>query len=233
MTTKRPSAGTTAQIPLDLALEPRFGREDFLVGPSNEAAFEFVELWPQWPGQTLLLVGSEGCGKSHLAAIWAARSGARTLAARSLEKADPVALVQSGAVVVEDADHGHFSEPALFHLLNLVRETGAWAILTARTPPDRWNVRIADLLSRLRLAPTVMIEPPDDALLRALIVKQFVDRQIVIDTSIVEFLIPRIERSFAGVGRIVEALDREALVRGRRITRAIAAAVVEKMADEG
>lgn len=233
MTIRRPSSRTTAQIPLDLTLEPRFGREDFLVGPSNEAAFDFVELWPNWPGHTLLLIGPQGSGKSHLAAIWAARSGASTLSASALEKADPVALARSGAVVIEDSDRGPFAEAALFHLINLIREHGAWAVLTARTVPDRWNLRTADLLSRLRLAPAVTIDSPDDALLRALIVKQFVDRQIVIDTSIVEYLLPRMERSFAGVARTVEALDREALARGRRITRAIAAEVVGKLGEEG
>lgn len=233
MTMRRPLSRPTAQIPLDLTLEPRFGREDFLVGPSNEAAFEFVELWPNWPGQVLLLVGPEGSGKSHLAAIWAARSGARTLAAGALESADPVALAQSGAIVLEDADRQPFSEAALFHLLNLIRETGAWAVLTTRSGPDRWNLRTPDLLSRLRLAPATSIDPPDDALLRALIVKQFVDRQIIVDAGLIEYLLPRIERSFAGVARVVDTLDREGLAQGRRITRAIAAEVIGKLGGEG
>ena len=229
---RRPNNTPAAQIPLDLTLEPRFGREDFLVGSPNEAAFEFIEVWPQWPGNMLVITGPEGSGKSHLAAIWAAQTGARTLSARVLDHADPVALAGAGAVVIEDADRGELPETTLFHLINLMREGGAYLVLTARSAPESWGVQTPDLLSRLRLAHVVSIAAPDDAMLRAVIVKHFVDRQIVVDTNVVEYLLPRIERSFAGAAAVVEALDREGLALGRRITRAIAARVVERLAKE-
>ena len=217
-----------AQLPLDLPVEPRFGREDFLVGPSNETAYDLIELWPAWPDRFLLLVGPEGSGKSHLAAIWAAATGARTLAARSLPQADPVALAQAGHIVLEDLDRGALDETQLFHLMNLVREREAFLVMTARSKPEFWGIATPDLMSRLRLAPLAEISAPDDALLRALIVKLFLDRQIIVDTSIIEFLLARIERSFAGVARIVAALDTEALALGRRITRAVAARVLDR-----
>lgn len=229
----RRTAPSPAQLPLELPLEPRFGREDFLVGPSNERAYALVDLWPDWPDRFLILTGPQGAGKSHLAAIWAAQSGARVLAARSLSTADPPALAAAGAVVLEDADCTALAEPALFHLINLIRERQGHLLVTARTAPDFWRIATPDLLSRLRLATRLEIEPPDDALLRALIVKQFLDRQIVIDTGVVEYLLTRMERSFVGAQRIVEALDREALALGRRITKPVAAAVLERFASPG
>ncbi len=220
---------TPRQLTLDLPLEPRFGREDFLVSPSNERAWEMFERWPEWPGRVALLVGPTGAGKSHLAAIWAARAGARVLAARALPLADLQGLAHSGAILLEDADAARGIEKELFHLLNLAGECGAWLVITARNWPDAWGVQTKDLLSRLRLAPAIEISEPDDALVGAVLVKLFADKQLVIDTSVVEYLKVRIERSLDAARRIVDALDREALARGRPVTRPMAGEVLRRI----
>jgi chromosomal replication initiation ATPase DnaA len=214
------------QLPLDLALDPRFGREDFLVGTSNEAAFEAIERWPEWPAPVLMLVGPEGSGKSHLAAIWAQVSRADTLSARYLGRRSPASFATCKALVLEDADVDGLAEASLFHLMNIFRDSGAALLITARRRPDLWGLATPDLLSRLRLAPVAEIHPPDDALLRALIVKLFIDRQLIVDTNVVEYVLARIERSFAAVAATVDALDREALALGRRVTRPVAAQVL-------
>lgn len=230
----RPPKKTQArQLSLDLMVKPRFGLEDFLVGPSNETAYEMVAVWPDWPDRFLILAGPEGSGKSHLAAIWAEESSATTVPAGEFNQHDPAQLVDCRNLVIEDVDGTAIDETRLFHLMNLVREREAHLLMTARAKPDAWGIRTPDLLSRLRLAPFAEIAPPDDALLRALIVKQFLDRQIIIDTSVVEYVLARIERSFAGVARIVAALDAEALSLGRRITRAVAAKVLERLDESG
>ena len=217
------------QLPLDLPVEPRFGREDFLVSASNEAAYTAVESWPDWPGPTLALVGPPGSGKSHLGAIWAARARARMVAAAALERSDPAALVEAGAVLVEDGDCvSAAGEAAFFHLLNLARERGAFVLVTANAAPDLWGVRTRDLLSRLRLALMVEIGAPDDALIRAVLVKLFLDRQLTVDTGVIDYLALRMERSFSAARDLVATLDREALAQGRRITRAMAGEVLAR-----
>jgi chromosomal replication initiation ATPase DnaA len=214
------------QLPLELALEPRFGQEDFLVSQSNADAYATIEAWPEWPSRTLVLCGPAASGKSHLAAIWAARAAARQLSARSLGKADVPALVSSNAVAVEDIDRAGQDEAALFHLVNLAQEKGAFLLLTAARPPSELAIVTPDLISRLRRMPLVSIAPPDDALIRALLVKLFVDRQLVVDTALLEYLVLRIERSFTGVRSTVEKLDRETLARGKRLTRPVAAKIL-------
>lgn len=216
------------QLALDLRLDPRFDAEDFLVSPSNERAYAYIERWPDWPDTVLRLVGPRGSGKSHLAAIWAARAHAWTIDASDLVGERVPHLVSNGALVIEDADRAERDEPVLFHLLNLARERGCSVLLTSAAPLEQWSLRTPDLLSRLRLAPTVVIDPPDDALLKSVLVKLFVDRQLVVDTSVVDYLALRIERSLARAGDIVAALDREALSRGRRITRPMAAEILGK-----
>ena len=214
------------QLAFDLPLDPRFGAEDFLVSPSNEQAYGLIESWPDWPDTILLLVGPRGSGKSHLASIWATNARAWTIDASGITQDKVPHLVSNGALAIEDMDRGERDEAALFHLLNLARERKASLLITSETPPDRWSLRTPDLLSRLRLAPSVSLEAPDDALLKAVLVKLFVDRQLVVDTSVVDYIALRIERSLAKASELVALLDREALSRGRRVSRAIAAEIL-------
>jgi len=217
-----PSVRRTGQLALTLEHAERFGREDFLEGPSNAAALALVERWPDWPDRIMVLVGPEGSGKSHLATVWAAAAGARMVAAAALAEPDLPDLV-TGPLVVEDLAAGNFDERVLFHLVNLARQDRAFVLLTARTPPAGWPFAVKDLASRLRALPVVVLAPPDDALLRAVIVKLFADRQIAVDESLVNYLATRIERSFAAARAAVVALDREALRQQRPMTRALAA----------
>jgi chromosomal replication initiation ATPase DnaA len=199
-------------------------RDNFLEGPANEAGLTLIESWPDWPNRIMLLTGPEGSGKSHLAAIWAEQAGARSTSAHTLTAASvPGALAATGALVVEDLKPAQFDERAMFHLLNLAREDGACVLITARVPPAAFEVELRDLRSRLRALPTVSLLPPDDLLLRGLIVKFCADRQMSIDETVVSYLATRIERSYAAARQAVSLLDAEALRLGRPVTRALAA----------
>ena len=209
------------QLALALDHPESFAREDFLSGPSNAAALALIETWPGWPHRSVILIGPEGSGKSHLAAIWARAAGARLLAARALEESMVPAALATGALVVEDVVFGSIDERALFHLLNLAREDEAFVLLTGRSAP--FNVAIRDLASRLRALPVVAMAPPDDALLRAVLVKLFADRQLAVDEGVIGYLATRIERSFAAARRLVARLDDEAMRQQRPLTRAFAA----------
>ena len=216
------------QLPLALGFSEKFGREDFLPGPSNAAALALIERWPDWPALTVALIGPEGSGKSHLAAIWAKTAGARSIAGHAIMPATVPTALATGALVIEDLREGACEDAALFHLLNLAREQGDFVLITARTPPSAWSIRLRDLASRLRALPTVTLEAPDDALLRAVMVKLFADRQLAVDEGLIGYLATRIERSFAAARAIVAELDREALRQKREVNRTLA---VELMRD--
>ncbi len=221
------------QLPLDLPVTARYGPEDFLVSDCNERAYRFLETWPNWPDPVCVLTGPPGSGKTHLAAIFAKASGGIMLEAAEIGVAQVPALAGWPSVVIENADREPRSEPALFHLLNLARQGETSVLVTGTGPLAAWNIVTPDLVSRLRLATTLSIDPPDDNLLRALLVKMFVDRQLVVDTHVLDFLARRIERSFAACRLTVEALDREALALGRRITRPVAAEVLRRIGFAG
>ena len=230
---KRRAAPSARQLALDLPTRPCFGREDFLVSPSNEQAWTMIEAWPQWPGVLTVLCGPAGAGKSHLGAIWADRARASVARAADLRLDRLEALAAGNAVLLEDAGPGALAERELFHLINLLKGQAGAILITAREPPGAWGVTIADLLSRLRLAPVVSIAEPDDALVRAVLVKLFLDRQLTVDTSVIEFLALRIERSLGAAREIVDRLDREALSRGRAVTRPMAAEVLRQIEATG
>ena len=198
-------------------------RDNFLGGPANAAGLALIDSWPEWPNRIMLLVGPEGSGKSHLAAIWAEQAGARSTTAHALTAAAVPGALATGALVVEDLRSSDFDDRALFHLMNLAREDGAFVLVTAREPPSAFQIELRDLRSRLRAIPAVSLLPPDDQLFRALIVKFCADRQLAVDETVVSYLATRIERSYAAARRAVERLDAEALRLGRPVSRALAA----------
>jgi chromosomal replication initiation ATPase DnaA len=211
------------QLALALDHSVSFAREDFLSGPSNIAALTLIERWPDWPDRIVALVGPEGSGKSHLAAIWAEAAGARVLSANFLSIADVPASLATGALVVEDLEAADLDEQALFHLINLAREESAYVLLTGRLAVAGFPIAIRDLASRLRALPAIMLAPPDDTLLRSLLVKLAADRQLAVDESLVNYLVRRIERSFAAAHAAMQKLDHESMRQHRPVTRALAA----------
>jgi len=222
-----PEAGAR-QLALDLPHVESFRRDDFLASPSNEAALALVDSWPAWPDRIAAIIGPAGAGKSHLAAIWAERAGARIVDAASLVKAEVPRALATGALLLEDLAPQRVDEAALFHLLNLAREETAYVLITAKKRLDLEGYALADLASRLRAVPVVQLAPPDDALIAAVLVKLFADRQIMADEETVAFLTTRIERSLAAVRAVAARLDAASLSRGRRLTRSLAAEVLRE-----
>jgi len=187
------------QLAFALPHAESFTRDDFLEGPANAAGLALVDGWPDWPNRIMLLIGPEGSGKSHLAAIWAEQAGARATSAHALTATAVPGALATGALVVEDLKPSDVDERALFHLLNLAREDGAFVLITARTPPSAFQIELRDLRSRLRAVPTVSLLPPDDHLCRALIVKFCADRQLAVDEAVVSYLATRDRTLLRGI----------------------------------
>lgn len=222
----------TPQLVLALDHRPSHHAEDFVVTPSNHAAVAWIERYPDWPAPLLALSGPAGSGKSHLLQVWRARAAARVLDPRALEASGlPRVLGEARAVALDLGAPGAAGpdERALFHLYNLMAERRGHILLAAREAPSRWRIALADLRSRLLAAPSVAIEPPDDALLAAVLGKLIADRQLRAEPGVIAYIARRMERSLESAGRIVEALDREALARRRALGVALARDVLDGM----
>lgn len=218
------------QLALDLPHDAASGAGDFMIGASNRAAAELVESWPTWPHPAALIAGPPASGKSHLAAVFAARSGAPVVPAGTLTEETVVLFSRPDvvALVVEDIDRGIASDRILFHLLNHARETGRHLLLTSATPPGEMDVALPDLRSRLRALPVIAIAEPDDALLSAVLVKLFADRQLAIEPAVLSHMLRHMDRSFAVARAVVARIDMLALEEQRRVTRPLVGRVLSE-----
>ena len=217
------------QLAFDLPARDGMTRAEFFVSPANALALAALDGWQGWPGGKMLLLGPPGAGKTHLAQIWVAETGAALVPAADLAGADIPGLAAAGRVAVEDAASvagNPQAEAALFHLHNLLAQTGGALLLTAETPPRDWGLRLPDLLSRVQAAPVTRIEAPDDALLSAVLVKLFADRQLAVAPNLIPYLVARMPRSVGAARALVAALDAAALAEGRPVTRSLAAGLL-------
>ena len=224
----RPMPSTPEQLVFELPHRAAMGREDFLVSDSNAAAVALVYRWPDWPVVAAVLVGPKGSGKTHLANVWLLRSAAAVFDASQISREDVPAIASAGAAIIEDVQY-LTDEAALFHPLNLVREQRLQILMTTNIAPGDLSVSLPDLMSRLKALPVASIEAPDDALLRAVLVKLFADRQLSVEPHVIDYVLVRMERSLAAAERLVAEADRKALVLQRRVTRAVAAAALDKL----
>ncbi len=220
-----------AQLALELSLPTSFERGDFLPAPSNVAALAAIDRWPDWPDRVLLLIGPPGSGKSHLAAIWARRAGALKASPQDLPSLQLLSAEKPPALLVDGLDLVS-DETALFHLLNFASENDAFLLMTARRSPRGDIVQLPGLLSRLRRAPAIEIGPPDDDLFRAVLEKLFRDRQLIVEPALIDYVALRLERSLGAARSFVDALDREALARGARVTRTLAGELLQRLRGE-
>ncbi len=216
-----------AQLTFDLPVRPALGREDFFVSPANALAVATLDQPDLWPNGKLLLIGPEGAGKTHLAMVFAARTGAQVIEAGDLAAAD---LPEAAALVIENADTAAGdpdAETALFHLHNHMTGRGGLLLLTAARAPRDWGLTLPDLQSRMEATATATLLPPDDALLGAVLVKLFADRQLQVAPGFIRWLVRRIDRSFATARAVVAALDAAALATKRPINSTLAATLLD------
>lgn len=221
------------QLTFSLPAKEALGREDYFVSDANHLAVAAVENWAEWPLRKLVLVGPAASGKTHLAQVWAGEVGARVLAAGALDT-DPTGLA-TGPMVIEDIDTiagDRAAETTLFHLHNLMQSEGHPLLMTSSKAPGRLRFGLADVQSRMEGTSLATLDAPDDALLMALVMKMFADRQIALPPDVLAYAMPRLERSFGAARAFVEGVDGRALAEQRPIGKGLARDVLAEMGQE-
>jgi chromosomal replication initiation ATPase DnaA len=216
------------QLLLDLPHRVASGRNDFLVTPSNAAAVALIDQWPKWPAYGAIIEGPEGCGKSHLVEVWREISGGAVTAATKIDVEGVPNLLETGAAAIEDIHLSGAQERGLFHALNLAKQESKFILLTSRFPNKHLHFKIPDLASRIQALPTVQILPPDDALLRGVLVKLFADCQLSVDEGLINYVLMRMPRSLGAARNLVSEIDRLALTERADVTKPLIARVLAK-----
>ena len=218
------------QMVLDLPLRTAQGRDDFLVTQSNRAAVEVIDRYPDWPTYAMAITGPAGAGKSHLLEVWRRLSGASLVQAAEISEATVPALMATGALAIDNAPGEELDERGLFHLLNVARQQGGRVLIASSSAPVTWNSKLPDLASRLKALPVAELGPPDDDLLRGVLVKHFADRQLAVDATVIAYLLVRMPRSLDAARALVAAIDGRALQEKAEITRSFVARVLQDFA---
>jgi len=220
------------QLPLDLGHSPATRRDDLIESSANITAINMIDSWPNWPGNVTILAGPIGSGKSHIGAVWAEMADAKIYDAALLKSQFEQAIGDASSgrnVLIEDLGSMAIDETSLFHMLNSLRETSGFLLITSRSWPKEWAINLPDLKSRLFAAQLVELEEPDDMLIKEVMTKLFFDRQLKVEPHVIEYCVLRMERSLDSAARLVRAMDQEALARKSLITRATASTALERL----
>ena len=214
------------QLPFDFDHRPSLSGDDFLVAPSNNEAVAWLDKWPDWRAPFLIIFGPPGCGKTHLAHVFMAKSGALQLTPAMISDAGLPSLLSSSENFVMDGDSA-FDQESLFHIYNDLASRSGHMLITATVPPNDWDIELADLASRLKAAPAVGIGMPEDDLIQAVLVKLFSDRQVRVESGVIDYVMKRMERSLDAARQFVELADKAALVEKKGITLPLARQVLD------
>lgn len=192
--------------------------EDFVRGNANEAALALIERWPDWPYSLVVVHGPTGCGKTHLAHVFAARSRALFIPPRRVGSIPADQLLAGQHSWVLDGLEQVADAAALAQLINHVRARGDYLLMTAQRPPSQLDIPLKDLQSRLAALPEVALGLPDDALLTGVLAKAFADRQLRVTPAVLRYAVARLERSFAAAQAFAAKVDEASLAQGRAVT---------------
>ncbi|MBD5405446.1 hypothetical protein HDR59_02755 [bacterium] len=222
------------QLPLMLEHRRLLGREDFLVSPCNIEAVEWIDLYPEWYGnQGIVVVGDKSAGKTHLSWLFSEKSNAKVYNMSEIREeifSDIVPI--NSALVIDDIDLGigdYELEESLFHIINYAMECNTKLFFTTTVVLTSLDFQLIDLKTRLLSFPVATIYTPDDDLLKALLVKQFMERGIVVDADVVEYIIKHIERNASSVKYLVERADLLSVSEKKKITIPFIKKIIEEM----
>ncbi len=217
------------QLSFSLPKKETLDRDNYFVSQANQGAVSLIEDWINWPSRKLILVGSEGSGKTHLGHLWASEVGATIINATTLME-QQVSELSKAPVLVEDINEIQRNQPVeivLFHLHNLLYSEGHSLLMTSQILPGRLSFSLEDLQSRIEASTIAKLHPVDDDLLGAILIKMFADRQIHFSDKLLTYVLSRVERSYTAAKLFVEEVDSKAMAESRVIGKKLVRDILE------
>jgi len=217
------------QLSFSLPKKETLDRDNYFVSQANQSAVSLIEGWINWPSRKLILVGSEGSGKTHLGHLWAGEVGATIISATTLME-QQISELSKAPVLVEDINEIQRNQPVeivLFHLHNLLYSEGHSLLMTSQILPGRLSFSLEDLQSRIEASTIAKLHPVDDDLLGAILIKMFADRQIYFSDKLLNYVLSRVERSYTAAKLFVDEVDSKAMAESRVIGKKLVRDILE------
>jgi len=211
------NSSVNQQLILNLRSLPSMGRNDYFVSEVNKEAVSWLDSWPNWTTFGFIVCGPLGSGKSHLAQVLKTLSHGDIIEAKDISSKNIDQLSEKKCLIIENLE-SLTSETLLFHLYNMLLENKNNLMLTSKFNMSQINFELPDLKSRLLSMPQVNIDFPDDRLLKNLLIKQFLDKGILVEMDVIDYLIKRIDRSFEAISKLVAKIDFKSLEKAKKIT---------------
>ena len=204
------------QLLLNFEYKQNFKDEDFYVNASNYYAFKLINSWPKWEKNFVNIYGAKYSGKTHLTNIFLKKFKGIKIKANSFENKNLNEIKIYENIILDNFDQ-NIDEYLIYSLFNIIDQDNKYLIINSLTPINEMNFKLDDLKSRTKNCLVAKIDKPDDELMFALILKNFSDRQIVIDKKLINFIIKRVDRSYDKIFEFIYKIDEISLKKKKSI----------------
>ena len=204
------------QLLLDFDIKRTFNDHDYYVTNNNYFAFNLIDNWPNWEKKILNISGEKFSGKTHLANIFRSKSSALLLNENEI-KNDVFKKIKLYESIIVDGFSNNIDENLTYSIFNLVDQDSKYLLINSETPLSEIKFKLPDLVSRSKNLLHAKINPPNDDLIFAIILKNFSDRQIKLEKKIIEFIINRIDRSYSKISEFIYKVDELSLKKKKPI----------------
>ena len=204
------------QLLLNFEYKQNFKEEDFYVSNSNYFAYELINSWPKWEKKLVNICGEKYSGKSHLTNIFLKKFKGTKINAHTFQHEDLKKIKIYENIILDNLDQ-NIDENLIYSLFNIINQDNKYLIINSLVPVNVIDFKLNDLISRSKDCLVAKIDKPDDELMFALILKNFSDRQIIVDKKLIDFIIKRVERSYGKIFEFIYKIDEISLKKKKPI----------------
>jgi chromosomal replication initiation ATPase DnaA len=205
-----------SQLIFKFPFKTNYFEEDFYVSESNFEAYKLIESWPKWSSRFINIFGPSGCGKTHLTNIFNKKINSYFIKASDLNNNILSAMKVKECLIIDEYKN-NVEEKLFYSILNQSYLSNQYIIINSLEPIQSLRVELNDLKSRFNSFVNIGIDLPTDELIKVIISKNFSDKQVKIESNLLEYIIKNIDRSYEAIFDLIRKLDDFSLSAGRSI----------------
>jgi|TARA_B110000971_G_scaffold77670_1_gene79810 chromosomal replication initiation ATPase DnaA len=205
-----------SQLIFKFPFKTNYFEEDFYVSESNFEAYKLIESWPKWSSRFINIFGPSGCGKTHLTNIFNKKINSYFIKASDLNNNILSAMKVKECLIIDEYKN-NVEEKLFYSILNQSYLSNQYIIINSLEPIQSLRVELNDLKSRFNSFVNIGIDLPTDELIKVIISKNFSDKQVKIESNLLEYIIKNIDRSYEAIFDLILKLDDFSLSAGRSI----------------